>query len=261
MLPNSTRTQTDAPRQTVYQTAARSERPGEDGCYPYLLCFSSATIPEKPRLVNGFFQPRKSFPSGRINARRRGKDRRMKFSHLLFVFLLGALGYGGAEVLWRGHTHWTMLLLGGAGFLAVYRISVRAAPPLCHLLSAAALTALEFSCGLLVNRALGWDVWDYSALPGNLLGQICPQYALIWLALSVPCCALARALNRCVFLPLNPPAAPARRALPSPIRRRLPPPGAPAPSRSSRCGSSRGGPRRGRGSAPHPPARRCPPRP
>ncbi len=34
---------------------------------------------------------------------------------------------------------------------------------------------------------LGWDVWDYSDLPGNFLGQICPQFAALWCILSGPC--------------------------------------------------------------------------
>ena len=29
------------------------------------------------------------------------------------VFAAGGLGYGGLELLWRGRTHWSMLLCGG----------------------------------------------------------------------------------------------------------------------------------------------------
>ena len=32
---------------------------------------------------------------------------------------------------------------------------------------------------------LGLGVWDYSHLAGNILGQICPQFTLLWLVLSV----------------------------------------------------------------------------
>ena len=32
---------------------------------------------------------------------------------------------------------------------------------------------------------VGLDVWDYSGMPGNILGQICPQYMLLWLPVSL----------------------------------------------------------------------------
>ena len=45
-------------------------------------------------------------------------------------------------------------------------------------------TAAEFVTGCVVNLWLGWGVWDYSALPGNLLGQICPQFTLLWVGIA-----------------------------------------------------------------------------
>ena len=122
----------------------------------------------------------------------------------LTVYMFGALGYGGLELLWRGHTHWTMLLLGGLCFMLMYLIDTRMAVRLWQkwVLSAAVITTLEFLCGCIVNLRLGWNVWDYSALRGNLLGQICPQYALCWLVLSVPCSALAAGIRRlAAYLP------------------------------------------------------------
>ena len=41
------------------------------------------------------------------------------------IFLLGALGYGAVETLWRGGTHWTMLLTGGVCFLLIYLNATR----------------------------------------------------------------------------------------------------------------------------------------
>lgn len=38
----------------------------------------------------------------------------------------------------------------------------------------------EFVTGCIVNLWLGWAIWDYSDLPGNILGQVCPQFALLW---------------------------------------------------------------------------------
>ena len=42
------------------------------------------------------------------------------------------------------------------------------------------ITVYELAVGLLVNVKFGWHVWDYSAQPGNVLGQICPTFTAIW---------------------------------------------------------------------------------
>ena len=41
------------------------------------------------------------------------------------VFTAGGLGYGGLELLWRGRTHWSMLLCGGACAVLIYLIAGR----------------------------------------------------------------------------------------------------------------------------------------
>ena len=38
----------------------------------------------------------------------------------LLVFLLGGTAYGMMEILFRGYTHWTMVLTGGACILTLY---------------------------------------------------------------------------------------------------------------------------------------------
>ena len=118
-----------------------------------------------------------------------------------FVYILGALGYGALELLWRGRTHWSMLLLGGVCFALMHLIVTRARGRLWKkwLLCALSVTLLEFLTGCLLNLALGWAVWDYSDAPGNLLGQVCPAYALAWLGLSVPCSGVSLALRRWLF--------------------------------------------------------------
>lgn len=114
----------------------------------------------------------------------------------VLVYALGGLLYGALEMLWRGWTHWSMLLCGGLCFMLMYIISGLTLPlPKKCVLSAAAITTVEFFTGCLVNLRLQWHVWDYSAMPFNLLGQICPQFLLLWLALSVPGIALCTALR------------------------------------------------------------------
>ena len=41
------------------------------------------------------------------------------------VFTAGGLGYGGLELLWRGRTHWSMLLCGGVCAVLIYLIAGR----------------------------------------------------------------------------------------------------------------------------------------
>ena len=64
------------------------------------------------------------------------------------------------------------------------------------ILCPAVITAVEFVTGCIVNLRLGMGVWDYSFLPFNLMGQICPQFTLIWLGLSFPGLLLCRAMKR-----------------------------------------------------------------
>ena len=101
----------------------------------------------------------------------------------LAVFLLGGCAYGLLEVLYRGHTHWTMLVTGGACVLTLFYLREwLLVQPLTvsALAGAVIITVYELAVGLLVNVKFGWHVWDYSAQPGNVLGQICPAFTAIW---------------------------------------------------------------------------------
>lgn len=113
------------------------------------------------------------------------------------AFCLGAAGYGGLEVLWRGYTHWTMLLAGGTCLLALRGVSRTPLPfPVQCALGSALITGVELAVGLVCNRALHMAVWDYSAQWGNILGQICPLYSLLWLGLCVPVVGVLRLAAR-----------------------------------------------------------------
>ena len=115
------------------------------------------------------------------------RRRRVRRKHLALA-ITGGLLYILIETIWRGYSHWTMFVLGGICFLALGMIN-EVLPwemPLWQqmLLGACIITSMEFLTGCIVNLWLGWHVWDYSDMPGNLLGQICPQFALLWVALS-----------------------------------------------------------------------------
>ncbi|MEY8355270.1 hypothetical protein AALB39_18200 [Lachnospiraceae bacterium 54-53] len=103
----------------------------------------------------------------------------------LFLWLVGGCIYIGMELLFRGRSHWTMLVLGGVCFVSLGLINqvIPWEMPLYQqiLLGDAIVTILEFMTGCVVNIWLGWGIWDYSHLPGNILGQICPLFSLLWL--------------------------------------------------------------------------------
>ena len=105
------------------------------------------------------------------------------------LFLIGSAGYGALEIMWRGYTHWTMLVLGGLCFYVLYNLfsSMEGYPVMVKALAGGAfITAAELVAGCIVNLSLHWNVWNYSLVPYNFLGQICLLYSLIWVALCIP---------------------------------------------------------------------------
>lgn len=103
-------------------------------------------------------------------------------------FAVGAVGYGLAEIIARGYTHWSMALAGGTVLVLFTLINQsRNIPFLVRcLFGMVIITSIEFVVGLLVNVAAGWGVWDYSDKPFNVMGQICPQFSAIWFLISIP---------------------------------------------------------------------------
>ena len=91
------------------------------------------------------------------------------------VFLLGGTIYGSLELLWRGFTHSSMVVAGGGCFLLIHLLNQALRQmklTLKCLIGSVIITAVEFAAGVIVNILLGLDVWNYSALPLNILGQV-----------------------------------------------------------------------------------------
>lgn len=110
------------------------------------------------------------------------------------VFAAGAGLYSLIEILWRGHTHWTMAVAGGICLTLIHvcnerhrnlELLVR-----CSL-SSFLITAVEFMAGWILNVRLGMTVWDYSDKALNVMGQICPEYWAYWYLLSIPAIMLS----------------------------------------------------------------------
>ena len=107
----------------------------------------------------------------------------------LILGMVGGVIYIGIELLWRGYSHWTMFVLGGLCFMFLGWINevIPWNMPLWlqGIIGTAIITGLEFIAGCIVNLWLGWGVWDYSNVPFNVLGQICPLYMLFWIPISL----------------------------------------------------------------------------
>lgn len=111
-----------------------------------------------------------------------------KLSKFLLLFMIGGIIYYFIEVFARGWSHWSMFLLGGICFVLVGIINEFYKWEMLFqyqcLIGAGIITILEFITGLIVNIGLGWNVWDYSDRPFNLMGQICLKNSIYWIFLS-----------------------------------------------------------------------------
>lgn len=116
--------------------------------------------------------------------------------HLLNMLLWfwGGTVYFFIEVIWKTATNhperisWVMLVVAIILSAVLERFGNYSEWewPLWHqaILSTLAITVVEFITGVICNIWLGMNIWDYSNLPFNVYGQICPQYCLVWLVFS-----------------------------------------------------------------------------
>ena len=103
----------------------------------------------------------------------------------LFLLILGGTIYYGIEILFRGYSHVTMFFVGGMCLILIGLINEIIDWNMLFwkqmIIGDICVLILEFVFGCIFNLILGWDVWDYSNMPFNLLGQICLPFAILWL--------------------------------------------------------------------------------
>lgn len=121
------------------------------------------------------------------------------FRENLCVFSLGGAIYCIIEILFRGFTHWSMGIAGGLALLGIYKGNRK----FKHMnifkkcfLGALYITGIEFVIGIIVNKIFKMNVWDYSAKPFNIMGQICPIFTLVWFFLCFPACFICKGLRK-----------------------------------------------------------------
>ncbi len=113
--------------------------------------------------------------------------------------IAGGSAYVLIEILFRGYSHISMFVLGGICLTLVdiadrafYRLGTLPKAVICGLI----ISIAELIAGIVLNLYMELYVWDYSNMRFNLLGQICPQFSVMWILLSIPALYLARAVRR-----------------------------------------------------------------
>lgn len=116
-------------------------------------------------------------------------SKKKSFLKYLFLFWFGGSFYITLEVIYRSRSHWSMGILAGLVFIAIGALNNLWGWDVSLIIQTLAGTAIaiigEFVTGCIVNLWLGWNVWDYSNMPYNLLGQICPQFIALWVPISL----------------------------------------------------------------------------
>lgn len=117
-----------------------------------------------------------------------------KYLKNIILFLIMGLIYMLIEIIFRGYTFMAMGGLGGIDGVLIGQINkvFKWETPLwlqCTI-GMCIVTASEFIAGCFLNLLLGLNMWDYSDLPFNFLGQICLQFCIAWFFISSICILL-----------------------------------------------------------------------
>lgn len=111
-----------------------------------------------------------------------------RFLKILILLAAGGAIYTAFEMIFRGRTHWSMFLVGGICFVLIGGLNNWFPWEMSIIqqmaISAIIVTAVEFVSGIILNLWLGWNVWDYSNMPFNILGQICLPFTVLWFFLA-----------------------------------------------------------------------------
>lgn len=112
-----------------------------------------------------------------------------KMAKYIYLFWFGGSFYVTIEVLYRQYSHWTMFFLAGSIFVIVDLLNEvwdwKTSLILQIITGTVIATVLEFVTGYIVNIYLKWNVWNYSNMKFNILGQICPQFIVLWIPLII----------------------------------------------------------------------------
>lgn len=107
----------------------------------------------------------------------------------LILGIIGGFTYVIIEMLYRGHSHWSMFIVSAVAFISIGLINEFISWDMKlwkqMLIGSGIVTVLEFISGYILNIKLGWHIWDYSNVPFNIMGQICLPFSIAWFFISL----------------------------------------------------------------------------
>jgi len=108
-----------------------------------------------------------------------------RITRILILWLCLGMIYLTIEGIWRGWTNIVMLPIGGFCGIAIGAINQSPRFYKCKivwqcLIGTLIVLTVEFLSGCVLNLWLGLGIWDYTGMFGNILGQVCIQYGILW---------------------------------------------------------------------------------
>lgn len=122
--------------------------------------------------------------------------------------VIGGFLYVGVEILMRGYSHYSMFICGGLSFFLVGATGKiilensrrpEFAIAAIMVIGSLIITTLEFMTGITVNLLFKMNVWDYSDMDCNVLGQICPVFSVLWAMISLPCVYIDSMIRKYIY--------------------------------------------------------------
>ncbi|MDD4779384.1 MAG: hypothetical protein PHT02_02095 [Tissierellia bacterium] len=126
-----------------------------------------------------------------------------KLFKYLILLIYGGVIYYFIELIYRGFSHQFMIIVGGLCFICIGILnefySFKTSLIIQMLISSIIITLIEFISGLILNVWLKLNIWDYSNISFNLLGQISLKTSIVWFFLALPAIILDDYLRYWMF--------------------------------------------------------------
>ena len=102
-----------------------------------------------------------------------------RFKEYAIITMVGGVYYFLLEILWRGYSHWAMIIVGGISAAFLYLINEKLSAVSFFskcLLGAGIITAAELLSGIVVNL---WLLWMLLCIPAFVISDIVKEIFLI----------------------------------------------------------------------------------